>query len=88
VRVIDLLSSSDVDGLVALAGILILYPVGTVTMGLVLGALLAVPVALVIYTGQVAARILGSEVAALSRADQGGGTVLGRLAAGFGKKES
>jgi hypothetical protein len=42
--------------------------------------------ALVYYTYRSVAEVLRSEVAALARGDQGGGTVLGRLAAGFGKK--
>ncbi len=42
--------------------------------------------ALVYYTYRSVAEVLKSEVAALARGDQGGGSVLGRLAAGFGKK--
>jgi hypothetical protein len=54
---------------------------------LVLPYLLAIPPAFAFCLVQAANRALASELSALGRADQGGGTVLGRLAAGFGKKE-
>ncbi|HZU96641.1 MAG TPA: hypothetical protein VFF73_08125 [Planctomycetota bacterium] len=54
---------------------------------LVLPYLLAIPPAFAFFLVQAANRALAAELSALGRADQGGGTVLGRLAAGFGKKE-
>ena len=54
---------------------------------LVLPYLLAIPPTFLFYVGRAVRRALASEFSALERADQGGGTVLGRLAAGFGKKE-
>ncbi len=53
---------------------------------LVIPYLLAIPVVFVVTFLGAIKRALESEFSALERADQGGGTVLGRLASGFGKK--
>ncbi|HZU96640.1 MAG TPA: hypothetical protein VFF73_08120 [Planctomycetota bacterium] len=54
---------------------------------LILPYVLAIPPTFVFFLAQAAKRALAAEFSALDRADRGGGTVLGRLAAGFGKKE-
>src|SRR5207248_20457 len=53
---------------------------------LALPYVVALPVVFVYYFARALKHALAAEFAALERADQGGGTVLGRLAAGFGKK--
>src|SRR5579883_397187 len=53
----------------------------------VLPRIFALPPAVLYYTYRSIAEVLRGELAALARADAGGGTVLGRLMAGFGKKE-
>jgi hypothetical protein len=58
----------------------------TTGIAFVLPRLVALPPALALYTYRAVAEVLKSELAALARGDAGGGTVLGRLAAGFGKK--
>lgn len=54
---------------------------------LVLPYLLAVPVVFTFFFAKAVKRALESEFAALERADQGGGTVLGRLRLGLGGKK-
>jgi len=48
--------------------------------------IVALPLALAFFTLRAVAIAFKTELAQLGRADEGGGTVLGRLAAGFGKK--
>ncbi len=55
---------------------------------LVLPYLVALPFVFALTFGRALKRVLEAEFAALERADQGGGTVLGRLAAGFGAKKA
>jgi hypothetical protein len=54
---------------------------------LALPFLVALPIALAVYSVQAIATIFMNELAALTRADEGGGSVLGRLRAGLGGKK-